>query len=154
MVFWTPDREQILQILLDGYLLLTFVCLFTPWEIPTHMTPHKPLLTKCYSRPETYSWTKKRSKWRACNEGLLACWFKFGAGAERHYILRSLKTLLWRSHINKHMVYYCFIKSMHTWPGNVSKVQMFMYVKLVFTCCATFYAATKTLGKFSITKGN
>ena len=28
------------------------------------------------------------------------------------------------------------------------------YVKLVFICCATFYAATKTLGKFSITKGN
>ena len=26
------------------------------------------------------------------------------------------------------------------------------YVELVFTCCATFYAATKTHGKFCITK--
>ena len=46
---------------------------------------------------------------------------------------------------------------MQTWPGNVSKLQLFIvmwYVKLVFTRSATFYAATKTRGKFSITKGN
>ena len=30
VVFWTPGREEILQILLDGFLLLTFFCLFTP----------------------------------------------------------------------------------------------------------------------------
>ena len=35
VVFWTPGRKEILQILLDGFLLLTFFCLFTPWEIPT-----------------------------------------------------------------------------------------------------------------------
>ena len=29
VVFWTPGREEILQILLDGFLLLTFFCLFT-----------------------------------------------------------------------------------------------------------------------------
>ena len=56
----------------------------------------------------------------------------------------------------KHMRCYCFNKSIQTWPGNVSKLQLFIvmcYVELVFTCCATFYAATKshgiTLGSFS-----
>ena len=46
---------------------------------------------------------------------------------------------------------------MKTWQGNVSKLQLFIvmwYVRLVFTFCATFFAATKTRGKFSITKGN
>ena len=61
----------------------------------------------------------------------------------------------WGLRFYKHMRYYCFNKSIQTWPGNVSKLQLFIvmwYVELA--CCATFYAATKSHGKFCLTKGN
>ena len=76
------------------------------WRRNSLNSSRQPLLAaQRSSRPQTYSWTKKRSYWRAHNDGLLVGLSDFEGGAESRSSLRCLKTFLCCSHNYKQMVY-------------------------------------------------
>ena len=153
-LFWAPGREEILQILLDGYLLLTSFSLFTPWEIPTRRTPAN-LSSPSFTQALKVIRGRRNARieelvTKACSHASVSLELGLNVVIFWEAWERSCDVLTFTS------IWYIIV-SFNQCRRDQETSQKFIvmwYVKLVFTCCATFYVATKTYDKFSITKGN